>query len=125
MKPDWAPLCRAPDMRVEETTVIVMFPDERKHRVAVTEQDDEYLLAAVVARAAVVRDAGEGVALTAWLRNRAVSLVGFRIDEKERLVCEALVPKAGLTAEEFQLHLRMVAIEADRFEYALTGRDAE
>lgn len=125
MRSEWKPLCRAPGMRVEEGEVIVTFHDERKHRVAVADRDDHFLLHAVVARPAVVRDGGEDLAVEAWLRNRSISLAGFRIDERDRLVCEAAVPKDGLTAEEFQLHVQTVAIEADRFEYALTGRDAE
>jgi hypothetical protein len=40
-------------------------------------------------------------------------------------VGEAWIPKAGLTESEFQLYVRTLAIEADRFEYALTGRDSE
>jgi hypothetical protein len=52
-------------------------------------------------------------------------LVGFRIDRQHRLVGEAWIPKAGLVAEEFQLYVRMLAAECDRFEYALTGKDVE
>jgi hypothetical protein len=40
-------------------------------------------------------------------------------------VGEALVPKAGLSTQEFQLYVRTVAVEADRFEFVLTGRDRE
>jgi len=54
-----------------------------------------------------------------------MSLMGFRIDRRGRLVGEAWVPKAGLTGEEFQLYVRHLAVEADRFEYGLTGRDSE
>jgi hypothetical protein len=41
------------------------------------------------------------------------------------LIAEAWIPKAGLTAEEFQLYVRTVALESDRFEYVLTGKDVE
>ena len=51
--------------------------------------------------------------------------MGFRIDHRGRVVGEAWVPKAGLSAAEFQLYLRTAAVECDRFEYVLTGRDAE
>lgn len=63
--------------------------------------------------------------LKIWSRNRVVSLIGFRIDHRGRLVGEAWVPKVGITKSEFQLYLRTVAVEADRFEYTLTGRDSE
>ena len=59
------------------------------------------------------------------LRNRTAALVGFRIDNRSRLVGEAWVSKSGLTTEEFELYVRNLAAECDRFEFVLTGRDAE
>jgi hypothetical protein len=125
MANDWRTMCNATDLKVDDTEVTVTFPDQRSHRVTVSEVGEEFLLNAIVARPATVRAAGDSLPLDTWVRNRAVNLVGFRIDEKDRLVSESWVPKAGLTAEEFQFHLRSIAIESDRFEYALTGRDVE
>ena len=121
----WKGMCRGRDLHVEGDTVTVTFGDDRSHRIAVAENPVEFLLRAIVARPAIVRALGSSLAVTMWLRNRAVSLVGFEIDQRDRLVCTAFVPKAGLSAEEFQFQLRMVALESDRFEYALTGRDVE
>jgi hypothetical protein len=90
----------------------------------VTEENDVYSLSAVVVRQRTVASLPE-LPVHTWLRNRAVPLVGFRIDRRNRLVGEAWIPKAGLTAEEFQLYVRTVAIECDRFEYLLTGQDIE
>ena len=90
----------------------------------VDELEDEFHLRAIVVRQSIV-DALPNLPLQIWVRNRAVSLVGFRIDHRRRLVAEAWVPKAGITESEFQLYLRTLAVEADRFEYALTGRDSE
>ena len=87
-------------------------------------RDDDYLISAFVVRQAVVSSIME-LPLQAWIRNRATQLVGFRVDRQGRLRAEAWVPKAGLTAEEFQLYVRRVAAESDRFEYLLTGRDIE
>ena len=125
MANDWRLMCEAGDLSVSDAEVTVTFPDQRSHRVTVADVGNEILLNAVVARPATVRAAGKSLPLDTWLRNRAVNLVGFRIDEKDRLVSESWVPKAGLSAEEFQFHLRAVAVEADRYEYALTGRDVE
>jgi hypothetical protein len=91
--------------------------------VSVKDEGEEYLLAAVVTRQAV--PLLSDLPVQAWLRNRGTSLLGFRIDRRRRLVAEAWVPKVGLTAEEFQMYLRAVAAEADRFEYSLTGKDQE
>lgn len=125
MKSEWAGLCDGEDIDVDETGVTVSFHDGRCHRVTVTESDDEYRLHAVVARPATVARLGRELPVDVWLRNRAVSLVGFRHDSRGRLVCEAHVPKSELTAAEFQFYLRTIASESDRFEYVLTGQDVE
>lgn len=124
MVAEWAKFCQASDLVVDGTNIVITFRDERRHRVTVEEEDDEYVLRAFVVRQSTV-DALPDLPLQIWVRNRAVSLVGFRIDHRRRLVGEAWVPKVGITESEFQLYLRTLAVEADRFEYALTGRDSE
>jgi hypothetical protein len=124
MAVNWKSFCDASDLTVEHSDVLISFGDDRSHRVRVSESDDEFLLRAFVVRQAVVASITD-LPLQVWQRNRAVSLMGFRIDKRRRLVGEAWVPKAGLTGSEFQLYLRHLAVEADRFEYALTGRDSE
>jgi len=121
---EWVRLCRARDLTVDEPHIEVAFKNERRHRVSVEDTHDSYQLTAVVVRQRVVAQQAD-LPLQAWLRNRATQLVGFRIDRRGRLVAEAWVPKAGLTAQEFQLYVRTVAAESDAFEYALTGADME
>lgn len=124
MVAEWAEFCRTTDLAVEDSSVVITFADGRRHRVAVEEDAEEYLLRAFVARQSTVASLPD-LPLKVWSRNRVVSLMGFRIDHRGRLVGEAWVPKVGITAREFQLYLRTVAVEADRFEYTLTGRDSE
>jgi len=124
MAVDWARFCRAKDLTVNEPHVDVRFEDERRHRVTVKDEGDAYLISGFVVRQAVVTSIHD-LPVQAWIRNRATQLVGFRIDQRLRLVGEAWLPKPGLTSEEFQLYLRTVASECDRFEYTLTGRDIE
>lgn len=124
MVAEWATFCQASDLIVDGPHIVITFRDERRHRVTVEEKDDQYVLRAFVVRQSTV-DALPDLPLQIWVRNRAVSLVGFRIDHLRRLVGEAWVPKAGITESEFQLYLRTLAVEADRFEYTLTGRDSE
>lgn len=122
---DWKQYCRgAEGLSIEADGITVVFPDERRHRVAISETPDSYELSSVVVR----RSALEGIddaALRAWRRNRVSQLVGFRIDHRERLVGEAWVPKVGLRPDEFVTYLRRVASECDLLEYHLTGRDIE
>jgi len=124
MAAEWVRLCRAKHLAVDEPYVDVEFAEGRRHRVSVEDRDGTYLITAFVVRRAVVTSLAD-LPLRVWLRNRATQLVGFRFDRQSRLVAEAWVPKAGLTAEEFQLYVRVVAAESDRFEYVLTGRDIE
>jgi len=124
MAANWVRLCRASDLTITEPHVDVRFGDERRHRVSVRDDDDAYLVSGFVVRRATVESI-PNLPIQAWIRNRATQLVGFRIDRHLRLVAEAWVPKAGLTSAEFQLYVRTVAAECDRFEYLLTGRDIE
>lgn len=124
MVAEWAKLCQAVDFIVDAPHIDIIFTDERRHRVTVKEEADVIVLSAFVVRQATVASL-PNLPLQVWVRNRAVSLVGFRIDHRGRLVGEAWVPKVGITESEFQLYVRTLAIEADRFEYALTGRDSE
>lgn len=124
MVADWTQFCQSSDLVVDAPHVDITFGDDRRHRVTVREESGEYILSAFVVRQSTVASL-PNLPLQVWVRNRAASLVGFRIDHRGRLVGEAWVPKAGITASEFQLYVRALAIEADRFEYALTGRDSE
>jgi len=124
MAADWVRFCRAKDLTVIESNIDVRFGDERTHRVTVTDKGDAYLISGLVVRQAVAASIPD-LPVRAWVRNRTTQLVGFRIDRRQRLVGEAWLPKVGLTPEEFQLYLRLVASECDRFEYLLTGRDVE
>jgi len=124
MAAEWTRLCREGDLRVAEPHVDVSFADDRRHRVTVVDAGEAYHISALVVRQAVVAGI-EDLPVRVWIRNRAMDLVGFRIDLRNRLVAEAWVPKTGLTPDEFQLFVRTVATEADRFEFVLTGRDVE
>ena len=124
MNPDWKRFCRSRDYVVESSTVEVSLGDNRKHKVTVIEEPGSYRLRARVVRRSMAMELPD-LALRAWLRNRETPLVGFRIDKEGHLVAETQVPFSGLTQEEFRMCLETLAIEADRFEFALTGRDKE
>ena len=104
--------------------VEVTFASERRQRVRIEDQGDAFRLCSVAARAEKLSTLSSPE-LWAWERNRSLSLMGFRMDERGRMIGEAWVPKVGLTAEEFQLFVRTVALECDRFEFILMGQDHE
>jgi len=124
MVADWRRFCNVTDLAVDSHAVVVSLPGGRSHRIHVKEEVDAYRLDATVVGEAVASTL-EDLPLETWERNRGTELVGFRIDAKGRLVGTAWVPFAGLTPQEFRTYLRTVAAECDRFEFQLTGRDAQ
>ena len=102
--------------------------DSRRHTVRVHDAEDQVRLEATISGPAITEqmsEQGDDPYLWAWRRNRGNAIVGFRVDNKKRLVAEAVAPKLGLTQEEFQIYLLAVASEADRMEQVLTGRDVQ
>ncbi len=123
MNADWHGLCREKSFSLDGDVVSVQLPDERRHRVYVSSQGEEYLLSGLIAKPSSVGQLEDPIFIT-WMRNRNSELVGFRIDGKGRLIGEAWLPKVGLTAEEFQLYIRTIAADCDRLESILLGKDA-
>lgn len=130
--PDLSDLLAATDMKVTGRKVKVSFPNNRSHRVSVSEKNDSWELRGVVLSPDMVSekygDEGAGrldLALRAWQRNGTARLCGFRLDSDGALVGEATVPKIGLTAEELTEMVRAVARACDLLEAHLTGEDEE
>ena len=122
---EWRELCvGASDLMPDGSGVTVQFNNGRRQRIDVRPGDGVIEIQGVVARRAVALQI-EGAALVAWERNRASSLVGFRVDHRGRLVGECWVPILGLTRDEFLFYLRSAAAACDSFEYQLTGKDRE
>ena len=124
MQLDWKILSRANGFKINGDEICVSLGTGRKQVVQVADAEDTIHLLSFVARAVIVAQI-EDAAIQAWQRNRAVALVSFRIDQKGRLLGESWVPKIGLNEIEFQLYVRTLAVECDRFEHQLTGRDVE
>lgn len=123
MSDDWQSLCTG-DLSIEEERVCIQFANGRHQWVNVETRVDGFLLTSFVVRGAVTRSMPD-LPLHLWQRNRTTSLVGFRIDARDRVVGESHVPTVGLTPDEFNLYLRTIAEECDRLEWILTGRDIE
>ena len=122
---EWKPFCHGVrEIQVDGEAVVVDLGHGRRHRVDVRATGDAVELSGVVARRAVVEEI-ENAALASWERNRAASLVGFRLDDRGRLVGEAWMPDAGLCKDEFLFYVRSTAASCDLFEFQLTGKDRE
>ena len=122
---DWRQWCGGLDgISLDGDGVRVVMAYERHQHIAIRETGEALELTGTVARPAAL-DTIPHVPLRVWRRNRAMQLVGFRVDQKNRLVGEAWVPKAGLNRDEFLLYVKRVAAECDLFEYHLTGKDRD
>lgn len=120
---DWKDLTRRVGLRLRDGTIEVQATDERVQRLSVGEDEPAGLrIWTVVAHRSIVEKLNKPE-LVAWIRNRYVEVVDFRIDSQGRLIGEAAVATAGLTAEEWSFYVRTVAYASDRLEYLLTGRD--
>lgn len=120
---EWPKFCvSATDIEPDDAGLTVHFSNGRKQRIDVRVGDGAIELHSVVLRRRVAEKI-EHLALVAWEHNRASSLVGFRADDRGRLVGECWVPIPGLTRDEFLFHVRRVAAACDQLEFQLTGAD--
>jgi hypothetical protein len=103
----------------------VRLPGGTRQVIAISEQSDALHCTSVIAGAKTVAAAAEpdSPLRYAWSRNRLSDLVGFRLDSGGRLIGEAWVPTAGLTAEEIDVYLHELARVCDWHEFRLTGSD--
>ncbi len=119
---EWWKLCRGKGVRIEANDIVVDFGTGRSHRISVKDEGDAYRLTSFVVRNKL-DDSIEDLAIRLWRRNRSTQLVGFRLDERRRVIGQSWIPKAGLSSDEFVMQVRHVAAECDRLEFLLTGED--
>ncbi len=124
MATEWRRFCKPRDLAVDGGEITVQLAEGRHHVISVEETDDGLRLLGIVTKQARTSEI-ENLLPIIWEKNRALQLVGFRVDRRGRLVGEVLVPRAGIDADEFQLCVRTLAAECDRMEYLLTGKDVE
>jgi hypothetical protein len=119
---DWHAFCRVEGFEASARHLDVSWGTARRHRIYVDETPDAWRLWAHVAGRSTLDKSGLATA-DIWLKNRVTDLVGYRLDASGKLMGESWVPKPGLTAEEFRTYARTLAIDCDRFEFQLSGRD--
>lgn len=119
---EWRKLCRGKDISIEDDDIVIEFRNGRKHRVTVEDDGESYRFTSFVTRKRLDNMEDE-LAIRLWKINRMKQRVGFRLDKHARVVGESWVPKAGLQSLEFMNSVRHVAVECDRLEFLLTGKD--
>ncbi len=98
----------------------------RAQRVRMRCSGDDVLLSTTILGGKDVTRSSKGwreLSLLAWKRNAECDFVSFQFDRRNRLVGRIAHPSRFLDYEEFETYVETLAIEPDRFEYLLTGRD--
>lgn len=124
-------LSKEPDRRWEregETLRVSLYKGARHHAVLLSRDEERYIFRAVVLSNSEVtcnKQQRRRIARRAWRRNASKALVTFAFDKDYRLVGQIEAPVATLDQDELVLYIETLARECDRFEFVLTGQDAE
>jgi hypothetical protein len=123
---DWKRLVREAGYRISAGDEIeVRLPGGTRQVITVSEQGEALRCTSVIVGPKTLSAAAEpdSPLRYAWSRNRLSDLVSFGVDAGGRLIGEAWVPTAGLTAEEIGIYLHELARVCDWHEFRLTGSD--
>ena len=108
---------------------VVRFSEKgRKQVVRVERQNDLYVFTSIVLRAEDVpgnRKLKRDLVYRAWRKNALKEMVTFSYDEEGNMVGVIQQPVSTMDDEELMIYLDVLAKEADRFEFKLTGKDRE
>ena len=114
--------------REGEVVRVKLHESGRSQAIRVSRDEDRYVFRSVVLHSSDATRNNEHrrrIAYRAWRRNASKPLVTFAFDDDDRLIGLIEVPAATLDHEEIDLYIETLARECDRFEYVLTGADAE
>ena len=111
------------DLPPDEDVIVMDLGAGRSHAVDVVYRDDVWELSGMVGTSQDLERASVS-AIDLWRLNSQRCLTNYVVEADGTAWVTALAPVAGLTAEEFAWLARLVAFEADRLEYRLTGDDA-
>ena len=116
----------APDLRAtwRKGRVDVSFSNGRGQAITYKLRGELYLFTSRVARPSTVKKYGAGpLARRILERNRVTEIVGFRLTNAGGIEAFFRHRADTLQREELVFFLAVLAREADRFEYLLTGQD--
>ena len=110
--------------RWEPASVTVEFLNGRRQLIEYRLEGENYIFTSKIARRAVVGRIGrERVAREILLRNRVSDVVSFILNDAGAIEGRIYQRASTLQARELVFYLGLLAREADRFEYLLTGSD--
>ena len=112
------------DAEWEPRRITVTFSNGRKQVIRYRQQGDSYIFTSYVARPAAVKKIQlKSLARRILERNRATEVVTFGLGRNGRVEAWINHRAGSLQPGELKFYLAVLAREADRFEYLLTGKD--
>lgn len=104
--------------------ITVSFRNDRQQKIRYAERDARYHFTSRVAPPRAVKKLGLGrVSKELLLRNRVTEVVTFGLGAKNGVEAWIIQRAATLQREELLYYVVLLAREADRLEFLLTGRD--
>ena len=107
----------------------IRFSEEgRKQTVKLSKNDEIYVFTSIIARAKDIptnRTKKLDLLYRAWRKNTLKELITFSLDRDDNLIGVIQQPAATMDDEELLMYLEVIAKEADRFEFKISGADKE
>lgn len=119
---------KLPWVRRGRSIIVPTLGGTRKHAVRTQIQDGRICLYSVVLRARDIPRSNRkklDLIYRAWRKNALKEFVAFSFDEDGNLAGVIKTPLSTLIDSQLIQYIEILAIEADRFEYKLTGQDRE
>ena len=104
--------------------ITVTFPNDRRQKIRYAIKDHRYHFTSRVAPPRVVKALGLGrVSRELLLRNRVTEVVTFGLGPRQSIDAWIIQRVETMQREELLYYVALLAREADRLEFLLTGRD--
>ena len=120
---DWKQYCSNKQAyNIKGDVVTVELSKNRKHDIRVIELQHGYKLRGRVLEHKnclpdidIFKKIGEG--------NRNIYFAAFHFDNDRNVVGESWIPEESMSSENFLMQMKKLALECDRMEFVLTGKD--
>jgi len=118
---------KLPWIRSGRSVIVELCEDGRKQRIRLKRDKDIYVFYSMIHKGSLIKGKRlrREIAYRAWRKNDMKDLITFAFDDRDNLVGVIEQPVLTLDYEELKLYIETLARECDRFEYILTGDDAE
>lgn len=119
----WRPLAAGLGaLSQDDDAIVVDSGAGRSHAIGIVHRGDAWEISGMVATREDLEHANVS-AVDLWRLNAQRCLTNYVVEADGSAWVTALAPMIGLTGEEFCWLVKLVASEADRLEYRLTGKD--